>query len=109
MWVSARDLARFGYLCLRRGKWLDRQIISEQWIDMATTPGNLRPTYGFMNWNLNTGRELMPSASENSFYHSGAGINRIWVDPKHDLVVVLRWVAPEYFVGFTERVLAAVR
>ncbi len=30
MWISARDLARLGYLSLRRGKWKDRQIFSEK-------------------------------------------------------------------------------
>ena len=38
MWISARDLARFGLLTLRRGKWKDRQILSEAWIAQALTP-----------------------------------------------------------------------
>lgn len=109
MWISARDQARFGYLSLRRGKWKDQQIISEKWMDMATTPTSLRPTYGFMNWFLNTNRQLIPSAPATSYYHGGAGANRIWVSPEHDLVVVLRWVAPEHFDGFIRRVLAAVK
>jgi CubicO group peptidase (beta-lactamase class C family) len=109
MWISARDLARFGYLSLRQGKWKDQEILSEKWIDMATTPTALCPTYGFMNWFLNTDRQLMPSAPESHYYHGGAGANRVWIAPEQDLVVVLRWVAPEYFDGFVQRVLAAVK
>ena len=39
MFISARDMARFGYLFLRNGKWKDRQIVSPDWIKMARTPG----------------------------------------------------------------------
>ncbi len=109
MWISARDQARFGYLSLRRGNWKGRQLLSEKWIDMATTPTPIQPTYGFMNWFLNTDHALMPSAPESNYYHLGAGANKIWVDPEHDMVVVLRWVASEHFDGFAKRVLAAVK
>ena len=37
MWISARDLARFGLLTLRRGRWKDKQIISEEWMKLALT------------------------------------------------------------------------
>ena len=109
MWISARDLARFGYLSLRRGNWEGRQILSEAWIDLALTPTALRPTYGFMNWFLNTNRELMPSAPEDHFYHAGAGVNRVWVAPDLDMVVVLRWVSQAHFDGFVKLVLDAVK
>ena len=39
MFISAYDLARFGYLFLQNGKWDDRQLVSEKWIAMARTPG----------------------------------------------------------------------
>ena len=91
MIISARDMARFGYLTLRKGKWGDRQILSEEWIRMATTPG-VNAGYGFMNYFLNTGRRAMPSAPEESFQHRGAGNNVIYVDPVNDLVVVARWI-----------------
>jgi CubicO group peptidase (beta-lactamase class C family) len=91
MWISSRDLARFGYLTLRRGKWGERQILSEAWIRMATTPGVNRD-YGFMNYFLNTGRRGLPNATEEAFWHLGAGMNIVYVDPVNDLVVVARWI-----------------
>lgn len=109
MWISARDQARFGYLSLRRGRWRDRQILSDEWIDMATTPTGMGSEFGFMNWTLNTDRRGVPSAPASCFYHSGAGSNRIFADPEHDLVVVSRWLAEEHYDGFISRVLAAVR
>ena len=90
MIINARDMARFGLLTLRKGKWGDKQILSEEWIRMATTPGVNRG-YGFMNYFLNTGRTSAPSAPEQAFWHQGAGTNTIYVDPVNDLVIVLRW------------------
>jgi CubicO group peptidase (beta-lactamase class C family) len=109
MWITARDLARLGYLTLRRGRWQDQQILSERWIGMATTPTAVHPTYGFMNYFLNTHRELFPSAPATHYYHAGMGANRVWVAPELDLVVVLRWVAPEHFDRFVKRVLRAIK
>lgn len=91
MIINARDMARFGYLTLRKGTWGDRQILSEEWIRLATTPGVNRG-YGFMNYFLNTDRRGMPSAPEQAFWHLGAGNNVIYVDPVNDLVIVARWI-----------------
>ncbi len=108
MWISARDQARFGLLWLRQGRWKGRQIVSDAWIELARTPTDLQPTYGFMNWFLNTDGELMPAAPRSAFYHAGAGINRIYVDPEHDLVVVVRWLDGEHFNEFIELLLDTV-
>jgi len=56
MYINAYDMGRFGYLTLRHGKWKDRQLLSNQWVDWALTPTTPEPTYGFMNWFLNTGK-----------------------------------------------------
>ena len=92
MFISARDMARFGYLTLRRGKWGERQILSDEWIRRATTPGP-NAQYGFANFYLNTGRRALPSAPEQAFYHLGAGNNVVYVDPVNDLVIVTRWIS----------------
>lgn len=42
LFINSRDMARFGYLFLRRGKWKDRQLISEKWIGMMTTPSAIK-------------------------------------------------------------------
>jgi hypothetical protein len=55
---------------------------------MALTPTPAQPTYGFMNWFLNTDRKLWPSAPATAFAHLGNGTNLVYVDPEHDLVVV---------------------
>jgi len=107
MFINARDMARFGYLTLRRGRWRDRQILSEAWVRMALTPTKAQPTYGFMNWFLNTDRKQWPSAPATAFAHLGNGTNMIYVDPEHDLVVVARWIENASIDEFLKRVLAA--
>lgn len=106
MFISARDMARFGYLFLRNGRWNDRQIISEKWIAMARTPGTANREYGYMNWFLNTDRKPIPSAPAGSVTFRGNGQNIIYVDWDNDLVVVVRWLSGP-LDAFFSRVLAA--
>jgi CubicO group peptidase (beta-lactamase class C family) len=92
MFINAWDMARFGYLFLRNGKWKDRQIVSEKWIQMARTPGPANAEYGFANWYLNTGRKPMPALPASSVRFVGAGSNVVYVDWENDLVIVVRWI-----------------
>ena len=92
MFISARDMARFGLLTARNGKWRDKQILSEAFLKQARTPTVPQPTYGFMNWFLNTDKKHYPNAPASAFVHVGNGTNIIYVDPENDLVVVLRWI-----------------
>lgn len=110
MFINARDMARFGLLTLRRGRWGDRQLLSERWLTHATTPTAVQPTYGFMNFFLNTERRPLPSAPEQAFYHLGAGNNIIYVDPVNDLVIVMRWISSLRAAdGVVQRVLAGIQ
>lgn len=108
LFINAYDLARFGYLTLNRGRWKERQLLSEQWVEWALTPTPAEPTYGFMNWYVNKGRKFMPSAPESAFGHQGNGTNFIYVDPENDLVAVLRWIDRPAIDGFVKRLLAAI-
>ena len=108
LFISARDMARFGLLTLRRGRWRDRQILSEEWLRQATTPTPAQPTYGFMNFFLNTERKYLPSAPPTAFAHVGNGTNVIYVDPENDLVVVARWIENAAVDGLVKRVLASL-
>jgi CubicO group peptidase (beta-lactamase class C family) len=92
MFIDAYDMARFGYLFLRNGKWKDRQLVSEKWIQMARTPGPANANYGYANWFLNTNKKLVPSASESVVYFEGNGANIIYIDWEHDIVAVVRWL-----------------
>ena len=92
MFIDSYDMARFGYLFLRNGKWKDKQIVSEKWIKMARTPGTDNDTYGYANWYLNTGRKPLPAAPETAVRFVGNGSNIIYVDWDNDIVAVVRWI-----------------
>ncbi len=108
MFISARDMARFGLLTARNGKWRDKQILSTEFIKQAKTPTIPQPTYGFMNWFLNTDRKLYPSAPASAFAHLGNGTNLIYVDPENDLVIVLRWIANDKIDEFIQKLNASL-
>jgi len=108
MVINAYDLGRFGYLTLRHGKWKEQQLISNQWVDWALTPTTPEPTYGFMNWFLNTDKKFLAGAPANAFTHIGAGTNAIYVDPEHDLVAVVRWIDNKSLNAFVEKLLASI-
>jgi len=92
MFINSYDMARFGYLFLRNGKWKDRSIVSEKWIQMARTPGSDNKTYGYANWYLNTDRKPLPSAPATAVRFVGNGSNIIYIDWDNDIVAVFRWI-----------------
>ncbi len=92
MFINAWDMARFGLLTLRRGMWGDKRILSEAWVKLSLTPTVPEPTYGYMNWFLNTDRKWMPNAPASAFGHVGNGTNLVFVSPEQDIVAVVRWI-----------------
>ena len=108
MFINAWDMARFGLLTLRRGMWGDKRILSEAWVKMALAPTVPQPTYGFMNWFLNTDRKWMPSAPPNAFGHVGNGTNLVFVSPDQDLVAVVRWIDNPSIDAFLGKLLGAI-
>ena len=118
MFINAHDMARFGYLFLQHGEWEGRQLISRKWIEMARSPGPANNTYGFCNWFLNSPSKAsdgtvapqFPSAPRSSVTFQGNGINVIYLDWDHDLLMVVRWVDTsrnlDQFIG---RVIAAIK
>lgn len=109
MFINAWDMARFGLLTQRRGMWGDQRILSEEWVKLSLTPTVPQPTYGYMNWFLNTDKKWMPSAPASAFGHVGNGTNLVFVAPEQDLVVVVRWIENGATDAFLGKVLEAIR
>ena len=78
------------------------------WIRRALTPTPAQPTYGFMNYYLNTGRKYLPDAPAEAYAHVGAGTNAIYVDPVNDLVVVVRWIEGKAVPELVRRMLGTI-
>jgi CubicO group peptidase (beta-lactamase class C family) len=109
MFISAYDMGRFGLLTLHKGNWNGRRLVSKEWINQSLTPTEAHPVYGYMNFFLNTGKKYLPGAPETSYAHVGNGTNIIYVDPEHDLVMVVRWIENNAVDGLVKRVLEALK
>lgn len=106
--IGTLDLARFGLLCARDGRWGERQLLDAHWLQRARTPGPANAGYGFANWFLNTDQKSMPAAPASAVRFLGNGGNVVYFDREHDLVVVVRWVREEAFQQLLGKVLAAL-
>ena len=111
VWINAHDMARFGYLWLRGGKWGDKQVLPPAFVKEALTQGGAPNSpgngYGYLWW-LNTSGKALAGLPTNAFSANGAGSNTITVSPDHDLVVVWRW--HQGSAGeFARRIVAAIK
>ncbi len=104
IFISARQMARLGLLFLNDGNWNGRQVISAEWVRMAThnqVPTTLglwpdsaadgRGIYGF-NWWTNgirvDGTRKWPGVPDGAFAASGYNNNDMFVIPEWNMVVV---------------------
>ena len=109
MFINAYDMARFGLLTENGGRWGSKQLLSPEFVRQARTPTTVQPTYGFMNWYLNTDKKLYPNAPASAFVHTGNGTNIIYCDTDNDLVVVVRWIEGNKINEFLGKLLASLK
>jgi CubicO group peptidase (beta-lactamase class C family) len=85
--ISARELARFGYLALHKGRWNGKEILPEWWQELVTKSSqNLNPSYGYTWW-VNTPGIRWPGLPRDMFAMEGFRSNRCYVIPSLDMVV----------------------
>jgi CubicO group peptidase (beta-lactamase class C family) len=83
--LTAREMARFGFLFLNDGCWEGRRILAPGWVESATGPEEDTPwgkgTYGYLWWRTTfDGRP--------AYFAGGWGGQHIIIVPSLDLVVV---------------------
>ena len=82
-WMSGRDLTRYALLYTNQGKWNGKQIIPLEWLNRSLTRysgSENEAAYGYMWW-------IMPSGV---YLATGTGGQKIWIDPKNNLLIVNR-------------------
>ncbi len=86
---TARDFARLGYLWLNEGAWNGRQLVSAEWLRLATrrfvrdngeTPNN----YGYTFWVM----DEIEGVPDDLYMSRGHNQNHSYIVPSLDLVVV---------------------
>lgn len=94
LYLTSRDLARLGYLYLRKGRWGDQRVVPESWVADSTSPRipnyqwpSMASAYGYMWW-LNTYHGYR------TYFMSGSVGQYVFVAPDLDLVVVTAALVP---------------
>ena len=106
IFINATDMARFGLLFLRKGKWKDKQLLSPQWINEAHKPSAPNKDYGYMWW-INTSENWKGVAAD-IYYAAGFGGNYIVIDHANDLVIVSRWMDDSKMGEFVKLVVQSI-
>ena len=91
LYLSSEDLSKIGLLLLNKGKWDERQIVSENWITASTSPivedvkrdKKHKIGYGYQWWipEHTNGKSVIYSAN-------GFGGQFLMVAPEYELIVV---------------------
>jgi CubicO group peptidase (beta-lactamase class C family) len=101
--ISSRDLARFGLLYLRNGRWENRQVIPESWVEKSShateivSANNIQVGGYEMNWWINTGGKLFPELDPSLELYAarGLGDHILIIIPARNLVIVHRVANPD--------------
>ena len=92
--LTPRDMAKFGLLYLRKGKWEDEQVVPSEWVKASFRrqvqfPSQMSPFagYGYLWW-------VLPPADEDGEHPDilaacGFRAQYIFVIPEHEMVVVV--------------------
>lgn len=123
-WYSTRDMARLGYLMLRRGEWKGKQIIPRDWaqkiVTVVTPLEKMNPTplrrgrlaYGYMWWLWSGPKATGPYAG--AYSARGAYGQYITVLPVLDMVIAHKTAVPPNrsvnmieYAGIMERLIKA--
>jgi CubicO group peptidase (beta-lactamase class C family) len=126
MWMSARDLARFGQLFLNRGRWQGKQLVPEAWVAESTAQYSKTGKsgwgggYGYMWW-LTSDQGADPlGLPRRSYTAAGNGGRYITVFPDQSLVVAVQpeeqqgkppvplYALPDGYTDLLRKVLAAL-
>jgi CubicO group peptidase (beta-lactamase class C family) len=87
--LTSRELLEIAQLYLNGGRWQGRQIVSESWVKVSTTPHariDEATDYGYLWWLKAFGPADRKHAS---YYMSGNGGNKVAAIPELDMAVVI--------------------
>lgn len=100
-WSNARSMARFGLMSYAKGKWENTQIVSEGYLNDATsTSQNINKSYGYLWWlngkdsyrlpqsQTEFNGELIPNAPDDMYSGLGKNDQKLYIVPSKKLVIV---------------------
>ncbi len=93
--MTARDMARFGLLYLRGGRWGGEQVLPQAWIEDSWTRYSVEDPvlgigYGYL-WGIAAADgQVGTTIGHEMYFHGGLGVHILAVVPELDLVMVHR-------------------
>lgn len=90
LYLTARDMAKFGFLFINRGSWDGQQILSQEWVE-DSTKDKMTDIYGRYSYGYQWWIALVDGVP--CFLASGLGGQIIGVVPSLDLVLVIKYEA----------------
>lgn len=98
VWMSARDMAVFGELCLRDGVWKGERLLPEGWIQFMRTPSGAKggESYGAGFWIKAKDKpdSLMAHLPDDAYAAGGDRGAVIVIIPSKDIVIVRTGITP---------------
>jgi CubicO group peptidase (beta-lactamase class C family) len=87
LYMCSRDMAKIGQLMLNKGKWNEKQVVSEKWIEESTRPKTKIAgiDYGYLWWNIPFKTKEKRIVSKLA---TGNGGQYIMIFPELDMVAV---------------------
>ncbi len=85
--LRATDMLRFGYLLLQSGRWRDRQLVPEDYVQHCSQQSRFNPHFPYsLQFTVNTtGR--VDGVPSDAYWKAGSGGHAIYVVPSLNLVV----------------------
>lgn len=111
IYMTPRDMTKFGYLYLNRGNWETASLVPETWVAESTklqhATGIPLGEYGRLWW-------IKPLGGHEMYYAAGWGGQRIFVIPSLDMVIVYtaEWetnIGPDLPFGQLVEIIKAVQ
>ncbi|MBP5673448.1 MAG: serine hydrolase [Victivallales bacterium] len=87
--LTTEDIAKFGQLCLQKGKWDDQQLVPAEWLAMATSKQMDNSNHGVLDWAQGYGFQFWLCQPEGVYRGDGAYGQYCIVMPKQDMVVAM--------------------
>ena len=96
--MSARDMAKFGVLYQKNGRWNGSRIIRSNWIDDSTLAYSTMPNsgglgYGYMWKIIEADSDIGQMIGHPGYYYTGSGGHVLVVIPDYKLVIVQRYLS----------------
>ncbi|UCE11692.1 MAG: serine hydrolase [Candidatus Thorarchaeota archaeon] len=93
LFMTPRNMARFGYLMLNNGTWDNQEVVSASWVNTSTTSHLSRGSisgYGYQWWTTTgTPHWLENFINKTVYYAMGMEGQKICVVPDYNLVAVM--------------------